>query len=224
MFEHRMDTLNRLVLVALAISLLGLLLLVAFGIGGIVITLWSSKAIFPLQGVMRITVSALFPVVMALGKFVGLDKETIRSSFIEVNNQLVLTQVLKFAPQEVLLLAPHCLQKHTCPHKITVDVNNCQRCGGCTVDKLLGLSEQYGISLSVATGGTLARKCITEHRPKAVIAVACERDLTSGIQDINPLPVLGVLNSRPNGPCFNTTVDLPRIEKALQYFIERDQE
>lgn len=222
LIEHRMETLNQILLLSIAGILLGLLTLVTFGIGGIVLTLWRSKAISPLQGVMRITVSALFPVVMTLGRFVGLDKETIRSSFIEVNNQLVLSQVLKFTPQQILLLAPHCIQKHTCPHKITVDVDNCQRCGGCVVDQLVDIRDRYGVSFAVATGGTLARKCIAEHRPKAVIAVACERDLTSGIQDSNPLPVLGVLNARPNGPCFDTTVDLVRVERAIKYFIGRE--
>jgi hypothetical protein len=56
---------------------------------------------------------------------------------------------------------------------------------------------------------------IVEKRPKLVIAVACERDLTSGIKDCYPLPVIGILNDRPNGPCFNTNVDLVKIEQAL---------
>jgi hypothetical protein len=46
--------------------------------------------------------------------------------------------------------------------------------------------------------------------------VACERDLTSGIKDCYPLPVIGVLNDRPFGPCFNTRVDVEKIDAALQ--------
>ena len=67
----------------------------------------------------------------------------------------------------------------------------------------------------MATGGTLARKVIVEKRPKLVIAVACERDLTSGIKDCYPLPVIGILNDRPHGPCFNTLVEMAKIEQAL---------
>ena len=48
-----------------------------------------------------------------------------------------------------------------------------------------------------------------------MIAIACERDLSSGIQDSNPLPVMGVLNRRPYGPCHDTKVDLNRVEDAL---------
>ena len=56
-------------------------------------------------------------------------------------------------------------------------------------------------------------------RPNAILAVACERDLTSGIQDVFPMPVIGVLNRRPNGPCFNTSVDIDAIEEEIKTFI-----
>jgi len=49
--------------------------------------------------------------------------------------------------------------------------------------------------------------------------VACERDLTSGIQDSTPLPVLGVTNERPFGPCNNTFIDMELVEKAIKFFI-----
>jgi hypothetical protein len=80
---------------------------------------------------------------------------------------------------------------------------------------LVEIGRKYGVDISVATGGTLARKVIVEKRPKLVLAVACERDLTSGIKDCYPLPVIGILNDRPFGPCFNTTVDTAKIDEAL---------
>ena len=85
---------------------------------------------------------------------------------------------------------------------------------------MVALSHKYGIHLAVATGGTLARQVVKAIRPKAIVAVACERDLTSGIQDVFPLPVLGVLNERPNGPCFNTRVDIAKVEEAIKIFLE----
>ncbi len=70
----------------------------------------------------------------------------------------------------------------------------------------------------MATGGTSARKIIKDKRPGAVLAIACERDLTSGIQDMaGILPVLGVVNQRPEGPCHNTRVDLQKVEDALRF-------
>jgi hypothetical protein len=73
----------------------------------------------------------------------------------------------------------------------------------------------------VATGGTLARKHITDHRPDAVIAVACPRDLSSGIIDCFPIPVYGILNQRPEGPCVNTLVDIEKIHWAIKNFVSQ---
>ena len=164
----------------------------------------------------------LFPLALGLGKLFGIDQEQIKSSFISVNNQLVKLKYIKVKPEEIMILAPHCLQNTQCNHKITINVENCRRCGKCTVDKLLKLRDTYGINLAIATGGTLARSFVKKYRPRAIVAIACERDLTSGIQDTNHLPVLGIINIRPEGHCFNTSVDLVTVEQALTNFLHKD--
>jgi hypothetical protein len=82
------------------------------------------------------------------------------------------------------------------------------------------LSDRYQVKIAVATGGTLARRIIVDNRPEAIVAVACELDLTSGIQDSYPIPVIGILNERPNGPCINTKVDIEKVKDAILDFIE----
>jgi hypothetical protein len=74
------------------------------------------------------------------------------------------------------------------------------------------------LRLFVATGGTIARRIVKEARPEAIIAVACERDLSSGLVDTYPLPVIGILNERPFGPCINTRVDLRKVQEAITFF------
>ena len=122
-----------------------------------------------------------------------------------------------------MILTPHCIQLDICPYKVTRDINNCHQCGRCGVGQLLALSQKYGVHVAIATGGTLARQDVKKARPKAILAVACERDLTSGIQDVFPLPVIGVLNERPNGPCFNTRADMGKIEEAIRSFILEEE-
>jgi hypothetical protein len=76
------------------------------------------------------------------------------------------------------------------------------------------------LKIAVATGGTLARRIVLENRPDAIVAVACELDLTAGIQDTYPIPVIGILNERPNGPCINTKADLEKVRRAITDFVE----
>ena len=84
---------------------------------------------------------------------------------------------------------------------------------------LLELRDAYGVRLAIATGGTIARRIVVQARPRCIIAVACERDLTSGIQDSYPIPVFGVLNERPHGPCLDTLAPLDAIESAIRLFL-----
>ena len=102
---------------------------------------------------------------------------------------------------------------------ITGSTVHCKRCGKCPITGLVDLSEKYGVGLAVATGGTLARRIVVERRPHLIIAVACERDLSSGIQDSYPLPIFGIINRRPHGPCYDTQVDLEMVEQALTTFL-----
>jgi hypothetical protein len=162
----------------------------------------------------------LLPVIEFFGKIAGIPRDTIRQSFIAMNNSLVLSRRFRLKPDRIMILLPHCLQLAECDIKITGDINKCIRCGRCDIAGLANLAEKYRIDIFVVTGGTLARKVIREKRPKLVVAVACEGDLTSGIRDCYPLPVLGILNDRPHGPCFNTAVDTRKIDEALRMVLE----
>jgi len=115
-----------------------------------------------------------------------------------------------------------CLQNMDCPYKLTVDVHACRRCGKCPIKDLMELEAETGTHLVMASGGTFARKFIQELRPRAVVAIACEKDLVSGIKDMNEvhIPVIGVLNERPNGPCQNTNVQLRKVRQAIAEFTE----
>ncbi|MCL6560293.1 MAG: DUF116 domain-containing protein [Firmicutes bacterium] len=207
------------ILIAILLVVLGGILLAIFGIIGLIFTLLAARNLPFLQAPIQLALRFFYPIALALGHLLSIDKDRIRRSFVEVNNQLVRTKGIKIAPHQILVLVPHCLQWTGCPHKITIDVHNCRRCGKCYVNDLLALRERYGVNLGVATGGTLARKYVEEYRPKAIVAIACERDLSSGIQDVGYLPVLGVPNERPNGPCHDTCIKIERVEEAIRHFL-----
>jgi hypothetical protein len=190
------------------------------GTGLLVLTTALGKDIFFTRFMRLVVIKFLLPVIEFVGKILGLDKDRIRQSFIAMNNSLVISQRYKVRPDRILVLLPHCIQLFDCEIKVTGDVNKCVMCGRCDIKGLVEIGKKYGIDISVATGGTLARKVIVEKRPKLVLAVACERDLTSGIKDCYPLPVIGILNLRPHGPCFNTVVDAAAIDNALQQVLE----
>jgi len=186
----------------------------------LVLTTALGKDIFLTRFMRLVVIKFLLPVIEFVGKVIGVDRDRIRQSFIAMNNSLVLSQRMKVKPDRILILLPHCIQLFDCEIKVTGDIHKCVQCGRCSIKELVDLGRKYAVDISVATGGTLARKVIVEKRPKLVLAVACERDLTSGIKDCYPLPVIGILNERPFGPCFNTIVDVAKVDTVLSQVLE----
>lgn len=181
--------------------------------------IYTGKSLPGVDSVRHITVRLFFPLMELLAKLVRIDRGRVRRSFIKVNNELVLASGCTVEPGQLLLLLPHCVQQGLCSHRLVHNPDNCQRCGKCPVGELLNLRDTYGVRLAIATGGTIARRIVVQTKPRCIIAVACERDLTSGIQDSYPLPVFGVLNQRPHGPCVDTLVPMNALEDAVRIFL-----
>lgn len=162
------------------------------------------------------TIYRLLPYCVHIGIFLKYPKDRIAQSLIDLINTLSKRYITFIQPEEIMLLTPHCLQLDTCPIKVTRNAFLCKECGRCCVGGLVNLAKKYGTMLYIATGGTFARLLVKEHRPKVIIAIACERDLVLGMKDVFPVLVFGILNKRPQGPCFNTQVDLKKVEETIQ--------
>ncbi|MCX7727234.1 MAG: DUF116 domain-containing protein, partial [Chitinispirillaceae bacterium] len=189
--------------VVLAVMLIFFFILFS-GLGLITITAITGIDLLYPHNKRSVTVKILFPIAVTLSQIFRYDRNKLRASFVKVNNALTKAQAKRIKGDRILVLLPHCLQIDKCNRKITNDVNNCVRCGRCPVGELVVEGEKNGLRIEVVNGGSLARRKVALFRPDGIIAVACERDLTLGIQDVYPIPVYGVINDRPNGPCVNT--------------------
>lgn len=154
-----------------------------------------------------------YPLLMLMAALMPGKKEALQAFVIRLNNRMVLAMGLH--TKRILLLMPHCIQVDKCGIRLTHNVRNCKQCGKCGIKDLISISDRTGLELFIASGGNLARRIVKETRPQAILAVACERDLSSGIADVYPMPVYGVCNERPCGPCINTRVDMGKIEEAI---------
>lgn len=196
-----------------------LVVCVLAGVALMAASLFSSRSLGALSFFAFRMLDCAYPLALGLGKALHLDTDLVRQSYVAVHNQATEFCIAGREIHRILILAPHCLQNSDCPYKITIDINNCKRCGDCPIDGLISVARKFNADLAIATGGTLAREVVANCRPQAVVAIACERDLISGIQDVMPLTVIGVLNQRPNGPCHNTRVDFSQVEGALLHLL-----
>ncbi|SFH51219.1 hypothetical protein SAMN05192551_101304 [Tindallia magadiensis] len=165
----------------------------------------------------------IYPFLKMVGKLIKRDKNDVRKAFTLLNNKLTMSECKSYHGKDILLVTPHCLQKAHCSIKVTNSIALCQECGMCNVGDLKYLQQTYGVQCDVVTGGTLARKRIKEKKPKLIIAIACERDLVSGLMDVKGIPVYAIINERPEGPCYNTIVQKKEVEDIIKYFLRGEK-
>ena len=128
-------------------------------------------------------------------------RDWVENAAVKVYNALALLRGRKVGTGELLLLIPRCLSKET-------------------LDGVLGIAGRYGVPVFVATRGQLARRVIRERRPRAVVAVACERDMVSGLHDVaGKVPVLGLTMTLPSGPCKDALLDLDKLESWVRAYV-----
>lgn len=195
-----------------------LIILSVFVLGGasaIILTAARKKPVFYSKSFRWLLIKFFLPIMIMVGGILRVPRIKIEQTFIELNNQLVLAMKRKIRPEKLLILMPHCIQYDNCKIKVTRNVKNCVGCGKCEIGELVSLMQEFNISLFISTGGTVARRKVYEERPHAVIAVACERDLTSGLQDAYPLPVYAIVNKRPRGYCMETGVAIGEVRQAI---------
>ncbi len=165
---------------------------------------------------------AVLPLATVAGRLLGRSRDEVQGSFIAVNNAVAERTVRQVDETEVLVLLPRCLQWADCVHKVTQDPEQCRGCGECALASILEVTGPLGVAVRVSTGGTQARRFVQQIRPRAIIAVACERELAEGIRDVARIPVIGVVNDRPEGPCYNTDVNVASLTMALQRILDEE--
>ncbi len=166
-----------------------------------VLSILTEKDFFMRLGGKEFSITFLVPIVLRFGLRLGISRDRMGNSFVKVSNTLIRTKAKKVKPDKLLILLPRCLKKSI-------------------IDKITTFSRELHIPVYVVPGGEKARKAVSEVKPMAIIGVACERDLLSGIQDvITKIPVIGIPNMRPEDPCKNTIIDIDEFERAVQTFL-----
>jgi uncharacterized protein len=141
----------------------------------------------------------LMPRIERLGILAGLSRDRIGNAAVRVFNRLASARSgIGVRPQDVLILLPRCLGKEA-------------------MRTAMSVSAKYGVPVFVAARGRYARQMIAKRRPKGIVAVACERDLVSGIHDVaRHLPVLGTTLQLADGPCRNTAYAPKELEDQVR--------
>jgi len=176
-----------------------LLLLVSFETTLVIVF---KRSLFPYPLAGRLLLSLLSKS-MWLGQKFGISRDRVGNSFIKAHNLMLKTHAGALRGDVLLVLLPRCLEKET-KRQVIKRVNG------------------RAVQIVTAGGGEEARRAIRQYNPSLILAVACERDLISGIKDLaERIPVLAIPNKRPEGPCKNTHLQLDELDDVLNFIIRR---
>ena len=172
--------------------------------GVLVLSYYSGRNLLPERLMERGLYLKLMNFTSLLARAVG-KRDWVEHAAIDVYNTLAERRGRRVGKGELLVLIPRCLSKQA-------------------LDGVLEIAGRYEVPVFVATRGQLARRVIRERRPRAVVAVACERDMMTGLRDVaGKLPVLGLTMQLPNGPCRDASIDLTQMEKWVQGLVSGSQ-
>ena len=143
----------------------------------------------------------------------------IDKTLITLNNLGVRLRRTRCRPDQLLVLFSRCLQRSACDRKLSEELVACRRCGQCPVCRFLDLRDQYGIHVFMATGGRQAAARAADPGIKAVVAVACPKELRAGIFASLSKAVLACTIAWPCGPCKDTTIPMEEVEEAVRWFL-----
>jgi hypothetical protein len=172
-------------------------------IAGLEITLLIrfKKSVFPYIWAEKFLLALLSRSIW-LGEKFGINRDRVGNSFIKVHNLMLKGHKRILKGDMLLILLPRCLEKEM-KRQVIERVNG------------------RAVQIVTAAGGEEARKAIRQHHPSLILAVACERDLISGIKDVaEKIPVLAIPNKRPEGPCKNTNFHLTDLDEALKFIAD----
>jgi len=187
---------------ALRLALISILTLLYIWSILLILTVETGKHYIILFGRNGLHVEKLMPLIYGIAGIFKISKDRIGNSFIKVNNAIIYATKKKFKSEKLLVLLPRCLNKEI-------------------REKTQELAGKYGCTVFTATGGSSARQMVKKTMPDAIIGVACERDLISGMADSpKGIAIIAIPNTRPEGPCKNTKIDLGEYERAIKFLLK----
>lgn len=194
-------------------SVAGLLRVAGWIIGGIMLPIaWGlvlsavvKRALlpFPLGLIGRIN-AGLFPLIRIIGRITAIPSVKIEQSFLGMHNRIVRLYGRPQPIKNLLVLLPHCLERGI-REKLNQEIGS------------------HPCIVRVVGGGTQARTVVEKEKPRAILAVACERDLVSGVVELcGKIPmILAVPNIQSHGPCNSTEIHMEEFRTALGYFFPK---
>jgi len=146
----------------------------------------------------------------------GVEETELLQLYVEAKNRSLFENFAATPYNERVVLLPQCLRAKDCPAELGKYGYECRQCGKCDVSRIVELTKELGYKgVFILPGGSLAKKILSELKPKASLGVACFKELVLGSFLCEKMGVVGQGFALLKDGCINTLVDLKGLKSLI---------
>ena len=149
-------------------------------------------------------------------RLIGLKPENVDRIYIELKNDHFRDKFRQIEPGHKIIFLPQCLRKAGCKAGLDESGYHCVACSSeCKVSAIKGKAENLGYRVFICTGGSMIAKIIIKYRPRAVLGIACMKEILMATEELEErrIPYQSV-ELLKNG-CVATDVDVEHVFSLL---------
>jgi len=157
-----------------------------------------------------------------IGKKLGLSERMIQYTHIELRNSVFEPEFKKIPYNQRVLFLPHCARNSTNCKATQDDTGfHCAHCGSCEI----GYAEKFALDLGykkvfVVPGGSMIKKLLKEHDPKASVGVCCFDEALLAFDLLKHTQIIPQVALLLRDGCANTMINIPLLEEKLSLIDE----
>lgn len=147
--------------------------------------------------------------------FIGVRPENIDKLYVELKNDFYRDAFRRIPPSKKIIFLPQCLRNPNCKAKLTKTGYKCVSCRNrnrCKVHAIKTRAEPMGYKVFITPGGSMVGKIIKRLKPRAVLGVACIKEIVMAMENIQ-LPGQAIQLQRDG--CVNTDVRLEDVFEII---------
>lgn len=149
-------------------------------------------------------------------RLIGLKPENVERLYIDFKNDYHKEKFRSIEPEQKILFLPQCLRKAACKASLDEEGYHCASCSAeCKVSAIKAHAENLGYRVFVCPGGSMVAKIILKYRPKAVMGVACIKEIIMAGEEAEQIRIpYQAVELLKNG-CVATDVDVEHVFSLL---------
>ena len=149
-------------------------------------------------------------------RILGIRPENVDRLYIEFKNDHYKDKFQETETKHKILFLPQCLRRAGCKAGLDESGYHCVNCSAeCKVSAINAKAKKLGYKVFVCPGGSMIAKIILKYRPKAVLGVACIKEIIMAAEELEqariPYQAVELLK---NG-CVLTDVELEHVFSLL---------